>query len=110
MFSDEFIEALPEDAYEAARLLCSRFYETDSKVEPGHETNDTHYFSYIKAHGIFQGFVEAYNLPIEIPPLVDKDRKTNTNATRALALRIKELAEGEFVKTTAQAARLKFAT
>lgn len=110
MFSDEFIEALPEDAYEAARLLCDQFYGVDSQIDPGHETNDAHYFSYIKAHGILQGFVEAYNLPVEIPPLVEKNRQVNTNSTRMLALRIKDLAEGEFVKSTAQAARLKFAT
>ena len=109
MFSDEFIDGLPDDAYEAARLLCDVFNETDSKIEPGRETDDANYFSYIKAHGIFQGLVEAYELPVSIPPL-SRDRKENAASTRKLVRGVASIAENEFVQSTVRSAKLKFAT
>jgi hypothetical protein len=108
VFSDEFIDHLPVDAHEAARLLCDVYYETDSKLEPGQETNDANYFAYVKAHAIFQALVEAYELPVTIPPLT-RDRKANVAATAHLVSSVAALAENEYVKSTVRATKLKFA-
>lgn len=109
MFTDTFIEGLPDDAHEAARALCYEFYEYNSHMEQGEETTDDFYFSYIKAHAVFQALVENYELPVTIPPL-GKDRRSNVVATKQLARDISDLAENEYVSSTVRAAKLKFAT
>ena len=109
MFSDEFIDQLPVDAHEAARLLCDAYYETDSRLDPGQETDDANYFGYVRAHAVFQALVEAFELPVIIPPLT-RDRKANVAATAQLVRSVAALAENEYVKSTVRATKLKFTT
>lgn len=57
MFTDAFMDALPDDPHEAARALCHEFYEYDSHMGEGDYSEEV-YFSFIKAHAIFQTLVE----------------------------------------------------
>lgn len=108
MFTDQFIDGLPDDAHEAARALCHQFSEYKSHLEYEQETEDDFYFSYIKAHAVFQALVENYELPVKIPPL-GRDRRSNVMGTQQLASDISALAENEYVASTVRAAKLRFA-
>ncbi len=66
MFSDEFIESLPEDRTKAAHRMCELFRENDD-LNQQHDIND--YESYIKALGQFQAFCETAGFTIKIPIL-----------------------------------------
>lgn len=109
MFTDQFIDNLPDDPHEAARALCREFLEYHSHLVYEEETGDDHYLSYIQAHAVFQALVENYELPVNIPPL-GKDRRSNVEAAKQLASSVSDLAESAYVATTVRTAKLKFST
>jgi hypothetical protein len=110
MFSDQFIDDLPDDAFKAARLLCDEFSRIDANIHPEEEISEENYLLYIRAYGICIGLIEACKLGIFIPSLSTDNRKQSIGVIRGIVSKVSKLAENAFIQSTIQTAQLKFAT
>lgn len=83
MFTERFIDSLPEDPIQAAYDICSEFIRKVAEDErrnssgiSGVDNRLLTYDEYLEAFGAFQAFCEAYNLQYDFP-LLGKDISEN---------------------------------
>ena len=106
MFTDSFIDSLPDDPIEAAYAICKQFSDFDSNIPLAQETANIE--DYLIALGVLEAFSEAYSLQFNFPKL-ESNRETNTKAIRNFFYRLKDTLDGEVAKLTVQKTKEKFA-
>jgi hypothetical protein len=67
MFSDEFLENLPNNPYEAIRSMSECFDKEHQAIPPGEEVEN--FDKYIDAFAALEAFIQATELPFGLPNL-----------------------------------------
>ena len=88
MFTDKFLDSLPDDPKLAVASLCREFFAVEQGLAPA-EVEDS-YGYYAEAYAALEAYVEAKDLPIELPQL-DQDTNVHPGQIRAI---VREVSEG----------------
>lgn len=63
MFTDEFLDGLPNDPDEAAAMLCGEFKSRNSQIQQNKK--DMYYEKYLEAYAVLQPFAETLGIDID---------------------------------------------
>jgi hypothetical protein len=76
MYDEAFLNSLPGDPYEAAKVLCTKFNEENNKYYYPDGSRDgnimEHYDIYIEAFAAMEAFINATGLPFNPPRLMEQ--------------------------------------
>ena len=67
MFDDEFLDTLPQDPYEAARVMVNLVILTDMGIASSEKIK--HYDEYVEAFAALEAFIQANGLPFSLPEI-----------------------------------------
>lgn len=92
MYSEEFLEKLPSDPYEAVEILCREFFTQYEKLPSAQRVKN--YRSFVEAFAAIEAFMNATGLILAKIPKLAKDKSQNithiTNFFIAMRSRIGE--------------------
>lgn len=105
MFQEKFIDELPDDPIEACHKICEEFVLQDNQIPS--EREEENYEIYLEAFGVFQAFIEAYQLNYNIPSITI-DRKENIARIRKFFSQALKTLEKSVAFLTIEKAKNKF--
>ena len=106
MFTDSFIDNLPDDPIRAAYAICEQFTSYDGDIPEERESE--HIEEYLTALGVLEAFAEAYSLNFDFPKL-EGNRDGNTKLVRTFFYNLQETLDAEVAKLTVEKTKVKFA-
>jgi len=68
MFDNDFLKNLPEDSFEAGKIICTQFYQIHNKFADD-KIRISKFEQYLKALAFAHAFAESYNVNLKIPTL-----------------------------------------
>lgn len=106
MYDEAFLNSLPNDPYEAAKALCSKFLEEHRKF-PTNSHRSKSYDKYIEAFAATEAFLNATGLSFPIPSLT-KQRIDNIERIATFFSELRKMLDEREVDLTLVNAREKY--
>ncbi|MGA1979875.1 MAG: hypothetical protein ABSG99_04835 [Sedimentisphaerales bacterium] len=106
MYDESFLNNLPNDPYEAAKLLCKTFVERNNGF-PTDGARVVNYNKFIEAFAAMEAFLNATGLPFTAPPL-GKSRLENILRIIKFFIEVRDRLDERDVDLTLVSAREKY--
>lgn len=90
MFTEDFLDQLPDDPYQALKLMCKEFWEINAEISEGDE--DEYSREYIDAYAAIEAYIEAHGLEITLPD-IGEDKSANIDLVRQIYVEINSIVD-----------------